>query len=218
MDVDSADPGTGRAPVRGLTTAVAAERLLADGPNVLPSARRHSPVRRFLRELTHFFALMLWVAAGLALVAGMPQLAVAVVAVVVLNAVFSFVQESRADRAAERLKSLLPARVTVLRDGRRQEVQAADVVVGDLLVLAAGDRIPADGVVGTLDHAPARHVDADGGEPPGRRGGARPRLRRDVRRRGRGPGDRGRHRQPDPARGDRAAQHRHPEAGHAAGP
>ena len=68
-------------------------------------------------------------------------------AVIVLNAVFSFIQESRADRAAERLKSLLPARVTVIRDGRKQDVQAGDVVVGDLLVLTAGDRIPADGIV-----------------------------------------------------------------------
>ena len=97
-------------PPPGLTSAAAAERLRADGPNVLPPARRDSPVRRFLHELTHFFALMLWAAAGLAVLAGMPQLSVAVVAVVVLNAVFSFIQEARADRAAERLKTLLPRR------------------------------------------------------------------------------------------------------------
>ena len=143
VDPDRPDP----TPQLGLTSAAAAERLRTDGPNVLPQVRRNSPVRRFLHELTHFFALMLWVAAGLAVLAGMPQLSIAIVAVIVLNAVFSFIQESRADRAAERLKSLLPARVTVLRDGRRQQVQAADVVVGDVLALAAGDRIPADGVV-----------------------------------------------------------------------
>jgi len=134
-------------PTPGLTSAQAAERLRVDGPNVLPRPRRRSAVRRFLDELTHFFAIMLWVAAVLAVVAGIPQLGVAIIAVIVLNAVFSFIQESRADRAAERLTSLLPALVTVLRDGRQTQVDAADVVVGDRLVLGAGDRIPADGVV-----------------------------------------------------------------------
>jgi magnesium-transporting ATPase (P-type) len=132
---------------RGLTSAAAAERLRREGPNLLPPARKHSPLRRFVGELTHFFALMLWVAAGLAVLAGIPQLSVAIIAVIVLNAVFSFIQESRADRAADRLATLLPAQVTVVRDGRRQQVSAADVVVGDVLALAAGDRIPADGVV-----------------------------------------------------------------------
>jgi len=134
-------------PMPGLTSAQAADRLRTEGPNILPRPRRRSAARRFLDELTHFFAIMLWVAAVLAVVAGIPQLGVAVVAVIVLNAVFSFIQESRADRAAERLTSLLPAQVTVLRDGRQQQVDAAEVVVGDRLVLGAGDRIPADGVV-----------------------------------------------------------------------
>ena len=134
-------------PSAGLTTVQAAERLRLDGPNVLPPPRRRSVVRRLLDELTHFFALMLWVAAGLAILAGIPELSVAVVAVIVLNAVFSFIQESRADRAAERLSALLPSRVTVLRDGRRQEVDSTEVVVGDALALGAGDRVPADGLV-----------------------------------------------------------------------
>jgi magnesium-transporting ATPase (P-type) len=64
---------------------------------------------------------------------------------VVLNAVFSFAQERRADRAAERLRVLLPSTVTVQRDGRPTAIDATDVVVGDLLLLEAGDRIPADG-------------------------------------------------------------------------
>jgi magnesium-transporting ATPase (P-type) len=134
------------APV-GLTSAAAAERLRRDGPNVLPRPRRRSAARRFLDELIHFFALMLWVAAALAVVAGLPELGVAIVAVILLNAAFSFVQEARADRAAERLVALLPALVTVVRDGRQQQVDAIDVVVGDRLVLRPGDRVPADAVV-----------------------------------------------------------------------
>lgn len=134
-------------PSVGLTSAAAAERLRIDGPNVLPRPRRPSALRRFLGELTHFFAIMLWVAAVLALMAGMPALGLAVVAVIVLNAMFSFIQESRADRAAERLTTLLPTTVTVMRDGRQEQVDSAAVVVGDRLVLRAGDRIPADGRV-----------------------------------------------------------------------
>jgi magnesium-transporting ATPase (P-type) len=61
-----------------------------------------------------------------------------------LNAVFAFAQESRADRAAERLRALLPGLVTVRRDGRRLQIDASEVVTGDLLVLEAGDRVPAD--------------------------------------------------------------------------
>jgi len=89
---------------------------------------------------------MLWVAGVLAFIAGLPQLGVAVFAVVLVNALFSFLQESRADRAAERLRALLPTRVNVRRDGRPQTIDADDVVVGDCLLLEAGDRVPADGV------------------------------------------------------------------------
>ena len=129
---------------RGLTGAQAAERLARDGPNELPRVRRRSPVRKLLAQLTHFFALMLWVAAGLAWFAQLPQLSIAITAVVIVNAIFAFIQEARADRAADRLRSLLPADVTVMRDGRPITVAARAVVVGDLLMLTAGDRIPAD--------------------------------------------------------------------------
>jgi len=128
----------------GLTSVDATLRLQADGPNVLPAVGRPSLLRRFLGELVHFFALMLWVAGVLALVGGMPQLGIAIFGVIIINAVFSFVQENRADKAAERLRALLPTRVTVRRDGRAQTVEAADVVMGDRLLVEAGDRIPAD--------------------------------------------------------------------------
>ena len=144
-------------PDRGLTSGEAAERLRRDGPNTLPRPRRRSALRRFLDELTHFFALMLWAAAALAIVARLPELGIAIVAVVLLNAGFSFVQEARADRAAERLVALLPAQVTVVRDGRQQQVDAADVVVGDRVVLRAGDRVPADAIVRS---AAALRIDA----------------------------------------------------------
>jgi calcium-translocating P-type ATPase len=97
-----------------------------------------------LRQLTHFFAVMLWVAAGLAWLGGMPELAVAIVIVVLVNAIFAFAQEYRADRAAQQLRALLPTRVKVLRGGHRTVLPATDLVVGDLVLLEAGDRISAD--------------------------------------------------------------------------
>ena len=113
----------------------------------MPPPQRPSLLRRFIGQLVHFFALMLWVAALLAVIAGMPQLGIAIVAVILLNAVFAFIQEGRADRAAERLRALLPTKVTVIRDGRKHSVDSVDVVVDDVLALAAGDRVPADGTV-----------------------------------------------------------------------
>ncbi|MFC8733087.1 cation-translocating P-type ATPase [Luteimicrobium sp. NPDC057192] len=131
----------------GLSQAEAAARLARDGPNSLPVVAGPSGAARFGRQLVHPFALLLWVAAGLGWLAGLPALTVAIVAVVLLNAVFAFAQEERASRAASRLRSLLPARVVVVRDGRRRDVAADEVVRGDHLVLEPGDRVPADGVV-----------------------------------------------------------------------
>jgi calcium-translocating P-type ATPase len=74
----------------------------------------------------------------------MPALGAAIVAVIVVNGVFAFVQENRAERAAADLRDLLPVRATVLRDGREQQVTADLIVPGDVVLLTAGDRITAD--------------------------------------------------------------------------
>ncbi|MEX0847124.1 MAG: cation-transporting P-type ATPase [Ilumatobacteraceae bacterium] len=144
----------------GLSGIEAAERLRVDGPNRLPAPRRPSAFRRLGHELVHFFALLLWAAALLALVGGMPQLSVAIAVVVVLNAVFAFAQETRADHAAERLRSLLPTRISVRRDGRATIIDAAEVVRGDVLLLDAGDRVPADATVVSDPGAAGLLVDA----------------------------------------------------------
>jgi magnesium-transporting ATPase (P-type) len=138
------EPTSGSTVDSGLTSAEAAARLRRDGRNRLPSPRRRHPLLLLAGQLVHFFALMLWVAAGLALVAGMPALAVAIAVVVLLNGLFSFAQEYRADRAAQRLGELLPMRATVRRDGHALVVDVADLVVGDVVLLEAGDRVSAD--------------------------------------------------------------------------
>lgn len=142
--MSAAHPGTGTAGASGLSSARAAELLAEVGPNQLARVRPVPRWRRLLGELTHFFALMLWIAAGLAFVAGMPQLGVAVIVVVLVNGAFAYIQEERAERAAVKLRELLPSEVLVRRDGRVQRADAATVVPGDVVVLAAGDRIPAD--------------------------------------------------------------------------
>ncbi len=145
-------PASGGAePQAGLTSEEAKARLGRDGPNVLP-VRKSEPVwLQFVHQLIHFFALMLWVAAGLAAVAGMPQLAVAIAVVIVINGVFAFVQEHRAQRAAERLNELLPKRSMVIRDGEHVDLAAADLVCGDLVLLRSGDLLSADLVVAQAD-------------------------------------------------------------------
>ncbi|TCC24817.1 cation-translocating P-type ATPase [Kribbella speibonae] len=129
---------------RGLSSAEAARRLAHDGPNELPTARPVPAWKLLLAQLTHLFAVMLWIAAALAVLAGMTPLAVAIVVIVLLNGAFAFAQEYRADRAAERLRDLLPTSVQVIRDGELKSVDAPDLVVGDRVLLAAGDKVSAD--------------------------------------------------------------------------
>ncbi len=94
--------------------------------------------------MTHLLAVLLWVAAVLALLAGMPPLTVAIVFIIVLNAAFAFWQEHRADRSTDRLRSLLPQVAQVVRDGLVQSIDATELVVGDVVLLTAGDRVGAD--------------------------------------------------------------------------
>ena len=128
----------------GLTSTEAARRLDEIGPNTLPEATGTPVWRRLFDQLTHFFAAMLWVAGALAIVGGLPELGVAIFVVIVVNALFAFAQEYRADQAAQQLRNLLPRQAMVIRDGERIEISADDVVPDDLVALIDGDRICAD--------------------------------------------------------------------------
>ncbi|HJV30390.1 MAG TPA: cation-transporting P-type ATPase, partial [Gaiellaceae bacterium] len=134
-------PGNGPA---GLSQNEAARLLAEVGPNVLTEQKRPSHALGFVRNLVHTFAVLLWAGALLAWVAGMPELSIAIVVVILVNAAFAFAQEYRAERATEALKAMLPQHARVRRDGQEVEVSAADLVPGDLLVLRPGDRISAD--------------------------------------------------------------------------
>jgi len=133
-----------RAPPAGLTSDEARLRLAEAGPNALAEPSGPSHARRFAAQLVHLFALLLWAGSALAWVGGMPELGIAIAVVVVVNAVFAFAQEYRAERAVAALKRMLPQHARVRRDGIVHEVPAEEVVPGDLLVLSAGDRVSAD--------------------------------------------------------------------------
>jgi Ca2+-transporting ATPase len=128
----------------GLSSQEAARVLARVGPNAIAQAKGPSHLRRFLANFVQLLALLLWVGAALALVAGLPQLSAAIVVVIVVNAVFSYFQEHRAEQAVAALRKMLPLRVRVRRDGEAVEVPNEEIVPGDLLLLAPGDRVAAD--------------------------------------------------------------------------
>ena len=129
---------------RGLRSREAGRRLEQHGPNEIERREGPSHLRELARQFSHPLALLLWAAAGLAVLGGILPLAVAIVAVIVLNAVFAFVQELQAERATEALREFLPPRARVRRDGGEVEVDATTLVPGDVLVLEEGDRLSAD--------------------------------------------------------------------------
>ncbi len=135
------DLGTGRG---GLSEREAVRRLERYGPNELRERAGRRWPRALGRQFTHPLAVLLLFAAVLAAVSGTPQLSWAILAVVVLNALFAFFQEHQADRAVEALGHYLPPHARVRRDRSPRDVPAAEIVPGDVLLLAEGDRVPAD--------------------------------------------------------------------------
>lgn len=133
--------GTGS---RGLSAREAARRLAVYGPNEVRRKARTSLWRELVRQLAHPLALLLWAAAALAFVAGIPVLGWAIVAVVLLNAAFALLQERQAEQAVETLAKYLPEHAMVVRDGQPSEVEARELVPGDLVVLEEGAKVPAD--------------------------------------------------------------------------
>ena len=129
----------------GLTASEAARRLAACGANRIERIAGRPLLLRLADQFTSFFAVLLWVGGAFAFPAGLPELGWAIFGVIVINGVFSFLQEYRAEQAVEALQDLLPREITVLRDGEERRVPAADLVPGDVGLLEEGDHVPADG-------------------------------------------------------------------------
>lgn len=129
---------------KGLDTDEVQKRLEIYGPNQIEEVKKTPIYYRFLANLYQLLALLLWGASVLAFISGTPQLGFAIIAVILINAVFSFWQEYQAEKAIEALKKILPSKAKVIRNGKDKEILSAELVPGDIMLLEEGDNISAD--------------------------------------------------------------------------
>ena len=144
LDVDAVLSELEADPQRGLSPEEAARRLASYGPNELTHEEKASPWLLFFGQFKNVLMLILIVATVLSAFVGEYVDAIIILVIVVFCAVLGFVQEYRAERALDALKNMLAPMITVLRGGQEAEIASKDLVPGDVLVLEAGDRIPAD--------------------------------------------------------------------------
>ncbi len=136
---------------QGITPDDATRRLVEYGPNEIQEAHGRPMILRLAAQFTHFLALLLWFAAALCFLSeylhpgeGLLRLGIAILAVIFINAIFTFIQEYRTEKAIEELRKMLPFKVAVIRDGTEIEIDAKEIVPGDLVLLKEGDKVPAD--------------------------------------------------------------------------
>jgi Ca2+-transporting ATPase len=128
----------------GLTTTAAQQRLRSQGPNTIPGKRHRSLAVMLLGQFTDFMILVLLAAAVISGFIGEPQDTIAILVIVLLNAVIGAVQEFRAERAVAALREMAAPEAHVLRDGEAVTLAAAELVPGDVVLLDAGNIVPAD--------------------------------------------------------------------------
>ena len=130
---------------RGLTNKVAQEKLAQVGPNALIEGKKKSILEVFLEQFKDLMVIILIVAAVISAFTGNLESTAVIIVVLILNAILGTVQHVKAEKSLEALKSLSAPAAKVLRDGKKQEIAAKDVVPGDILLLEAGDLVTADG-------------------------------------------------------------------------
>ncbi|HXY72895.1 MAG TPA: HAD-IC family P-type ATPase, partial [Actinomycetota bacterium] len=141
-DVESA---LGADVASGLTASRAAELLHANGPNALPEEKPRPVFLRFLDEYRSYMQIILLVAAAVSFLIKEWSTAVLLLLITLLNAVVGLRQEGKAESAMNALKSMMKATARVRRDGVEAEIPAEELVVGDVILITAGDEVPADG-------------------------------------------------------------------------
>ncbi len=129
----------------GLSSAEARRRLAQFGPNELQQAEPISRWQILLSQFKNVLILILLVATAISGVLGHQVEAIAIAAIVLFSVLMGYVQEYRAERALEALRRMAALHATVIRDGSEQEIPAREIVPGDVLLLAMGDKVPADG-------------------------------------------------------------------------
>ena len=136
----------------GLTSADAAARLKRDGPNALGGEGRRGPLAVLVSQFASPLVLILVAASVVSLAVGDKVEAGIILAIVAMSALLGFVQEARSEAAVAALQARLALRATVIRDGKQQEILIREVVVGDVVVLGAGDIVPADARILEANH------------------------------------------------------------------
>lgn len=133
-----------RADATGLSAEEAARRLADHGPNRLPQAASRGPVIRFLQQFNNLLIYVLLAAALVSVFLDHGIDAAVILAVVLMNAIIGFVQEGKAEQALAAISGMIDPHCAVLRDGHRLTIAADEVVPGDIVLIEAGDRVPAD--------------------------------------------------------------------------
>ncbi|VEU82497.1 cation-translocating P-type ATPase [Acholeplasma hippikon] len=136
---------------QGLSTEEASKRLSTNGKNKLDEAKKRHFILRFLDQFKDFMVIVLLVAAAISFIAAILENkmtetfeGVLILAIVVINALLGLMQEAKAEKALESIKKMSAPHATVIRDGKEVVLDVEDIVVGDIIVLQAGDYIPAD--------------------------------------------------------------------------
>jgi len=132
-------------PEKGLSAGEAAVRLQRDGPNALPTEKPPSPIVRFLRQYTSYMQLILVAAAVVSLAIQQWHTGILLLVITLVNAAVGLRQEGKAESAMNALQSMMKESARVRRDGVEAEIPAEELVAGDVVLIAAGDQIPADG-------------------------------------------------------------------------
>jgi plasma-membrane calcium-translocating P-type ATPase len=128
----------------GLTQVEAARRLKKHGPNRLENKKKISPVKIFLSQFNDFIVWVLIAATMISGFIGEKADAITILIIIIMNAILGFIQEYKTEKSLEALKELAAPTAKVIRDGNIKVINAEEIVVGDLLLLESGDRVPAD--------------------------------------------------------------------------
>lgn len=136
----------------GLSEQEAANRLKKCGANILEEIGKESIIKKYLRQFRNLFSVLLTVGSILSFIGeyldpgqGNLYIGIALVGVVILNGTFTFIQEYQAEKTMESFRQLLPPHARVLREGKVRDILASELVVGDIILLEEGDKVPADG-------------------------------------------------------------------------
>jgi len=145
MEIDSLLAELDTDPQQGLAVEDARRRLEIYGYNELKEEEKASPFTLFINQFKNTLIIILLIATILSALIGELVDAGIIMAIVIFCAVLGFIQEYRAERALEALKKMLTPTITALRGGRDHEIPSKELVPGDIILLEAGDKIPADG-------------------------------------------------------------------------